>query len=162
MYSYLARQPILNIDQQLVAYELLFRDGEQNSFPNIDPNQATSNILTNNHLTLGVAQITGNLPAYINFHAETLIRHFPSFLDPKQVVLEILEDVEVSKELIKAVESLKSKGYQLALDDHDLLPIEIAIISVAVPASFKRTASSTAISQKGLIAFFVLARSTLE
>ena len=122
MYSYLARQPILNIDQQLVAYELLFRDGEQNSFPNIDPNQATSNILTNNHLTLGVAQVTGNLPAYINFHAETLIRHFPSFLDPKQVVLEILEDVEVSNELIKAVESLKSKGYQLALDDHDFDP----------------------------------------
>jgi len=122
LYSYLARQPILNIDQQLVAYELLFRDGENNCFPNIDPNQATSNILTNNHLTLGVEQVTGDLPAYINFHAETLIRHFPSFLDPKHVVLEILEDVEVSSELIKAVESLKDKGYQLALDDHDFDP----------------------------------------
>jgi len=119
LYSYVARQPILSIDQKVVAYELLFRDGKSNTFPNIDPNQATSNILTNNHLTLGLEQVTGDLPAYINFHADTLIRHFPSFLDPKHVVLEILEDVAVSDELVNAVKSLKAKGYKLALDDHD-------------------------------------------
>ena len=119
MYSYVARQPILDIDQHVVAYELLFRDGKSNSFPDIDPNQATSNILTNNHLTLGLEQVTGNLPAYINFHADTLLRHFPSFLDPKKVVLEILEDVPVTDELLDACKALKKKGYTLALDDFD-------------------------------------------
>jgi EAL and modified HD-GYP domain-containing signal transduction protein len=119
LYSYVARQPILDIDQQVVAYELLFRDGQSNSFPNIDPNQATSNILTNNHLTMGLEQVTGNLPAYINFHADALISHFPSFLDPKNVVLEILEDVPVTKELLSACQALKDKGYTLALDDFD-------------------------------------------
>jgi len=122
LYSYVARQPILDSKQQLVAYELLFRDGKSNSFPNINPNQATSNILTNNHLTLGVEQVTGNLPAYINFHSETLIRHFPSFLDAKKVVIEIVEDVEINDELISAVKSLREKGYQLALDDFDFNP----------------------------------------
>ncbi len=122
MYSYIARQPIINIKQQVVAYELLFRDGKSNSFPNIDPNQATSNILTNNHLTLGVEQITGDLPAYINFHAETLIKRFPSFLDPKNIVIEILEDIDICDELIDSVKSLKNKGYTLALDDHDFDP----------------------------------------
>jgi len=122
LYSYIARQPILNIKQQVVAYELLFRDGKSNSFPNIDPNQATSNILTNNHLTLGVEQITGDLPAYINFHAETLIKRFPSFLDPKNIVIEILEDIDICDELIDSVKSLKNKGYTLALDDHDFDP----------------------------------------
>jgi EAL and modified HD-GYP domain-containing signal transduction protein len=119
LYSYVARQPILDIDQHVVAYELLFRDGKSNSFPDIDPNQATSNILTNNHLTLGLEQVTGNLPAYINFHADTLLRHFPSFLDPKKVVLEILEDVPVTDELLDACKALKKKGYTLALDDFD-------------------------------------------
>jgi len=122
LYSYIARQPIINIKQQVVAYELLFRDGKSNSFPNIDPNQATSNILTNNHLTLGVEQITGDLPAYINFHAETLIKRFPSFLDPKNIVIEILEDIDICDELIDSVKSLKNKGYTLALDDHDFDP----------------------------------------
>jgi len=119
LYSYVARQPILDIDQKVVAYELLFRDGKSNTFPNIDPNQATSNILTNNHLTLGLEQVTGDLPAYINFHAEALISHFPSFLDPKNVVLEILEDVPVTDELLSACKELHAKGYKLALDDFD-------------------------------------------
>jgi EAL and modified HD-GYP domain-containing signal transduction protein len=122
LYSYVARQPILDINQNVIAYELLFRDGKSNSFPNIDPNQATSNILTNNHLTLGVEQVTGDLPAYINFHAETLIRRFPSFLDPKKIVIEVLEDIEISNQLVESVKSLKEKGYTLALDDFDFDP----------------------------------------
>jgi c-di-GMP-related signal transduction protein len=109
----------LDIVQNIVAYELLFRDGKSNSFPNIDPNQATSNILTNNHLALGLEQVTGNLPAYINFHADTLIFNFPSFLDSKNVVLEILEDVPITPELLSACSSLYKKGYKLALDDFD-------------------------------------------
>ncbi len=63
--------------------------------------------------------MTGDLPAYINFHTDSLIRHFPSFLDPKNVVIEILEDVELSDELVASVKALKAKGYRLALDDHD-------------------------------------------
>lgn len=119
MYSYVARQPILDLAQQVVAYELLFRDGKSNCFPGIDPNQATSNILTNNHLTLGLEVITDDFPAFINFHADTLISHFPSFLDPQNVVIEILEDVPVTQALFEACKSLNEKGYKLALDDYD-------------------------------------------
>ncbi len=119
MYSYVARQAILDMAQNVVAYELLFRNGENNSFPNIDPNQATSNILENNHLTLGIEQITGNLSAYINFHANALIKNFPSFLDPKKIVIEILEDIEINDALVCAVKELKNKGYTIALDDYD-------------------------------------------
>jgi len=122
LYSYVARQPILDLNQQCVAYELLFRDGKSNHFPDVDPDQATSNILTNNHLTLGVEQVTGGLTAYINFHADTLIKNFPSFLNPKSIVIEILEDVPISDELLQACKQLKSKGYTLALDDHDFDP----------------------------------------
>lgn len=122
MYSYVARQPIIDLDQNLVAYELLFRDGESNKFPNICPDQATSNILTNNHLTLGVEQITSNQVAYINFHADTLIKNFPSFLNPKNVVIEILEDVPISNELLAACKKLKAKGFKFALDDHNFDP----------------------------------------
>ncbi|MGJ8692857.1 MAG: EAL and HDOD domain-containing protein [Thalassotalea sp.] len=122
MYSYVARQPIIDLEQNLVAYELLFRDGEKNQFPNICPDQATSNILANNHLTLGIEQVTDNKVAYINFHADTLIKNFPSFLNPKNVVIEIIEDVPISDELIDACKKLKAKGFKFALDDHDFDP----------------------------------------
>jgi len=102
LYSYIARQPILNIELEVIAYELLFRNGENNCFPNIDPDQATSNILSDNHLTLGIEEVTGNLPGYINFHTGTLIKRFPSFLDPKKVVIEILEDVNTNNMLLES------------------------------------------------------------
>tara|TARA_R110000737_G_scaffold8048_3_gene23507 strand:+ start:332 stop:1543 length:1212 start_codon:yes stop_codon:yes gene_type:complete len=120
MYSFIARQPILDLNKTVVAYELLFRNGKRNCFPNIDPDQATSNILSNNHLTLGVENITNNLPAYINFHSNALINNFPSFLDPSNVVIEILEDVPATDALLSACKLLARKGYILALDDHDL------------------------------------------
>lgn len=122
MFSFIARQPILNINKKVVAYELLFRNGEKNCFPDIDSDQATSNLLSNNHLALGVENITHDLPAYINFHTKALIANFPSFLDPKKVVIEILEDVKPTDELFTTCKLLSEKGYTLALDDHDFDP----------------------------------------
>lgn len=122
MYSYVARQPIIDSNQDLFGYELLFRDGESNKFPNICPDQATSNILTNNHLTLGIEQVTDKSIAFINFHADTLIKNFPSFLDSKKVIIEIVEDVPISDELFDACQDLKNKGFKFALDDHDFDP----------------------------------------
>ena len=69
MYSYVARQPILNIKQETVAFELLFRDGEDNSFPGVCPDKATSTIIVDNQLILGIEEVTGSLPAYINFQS---------------------------------------------------------------------------------------------
>lgn len=119
MYSYIAKQPILNSKQETVAFELLFRDGESNSFPDIDPDKATSKIIVDNQLTLGLDALTGACPAYINFHADALINLIPTFLDPKKVVVEILEDVPITNKLINACKLLKEKGYTLALDDYD-------------------------------------------
>jgi EAL and modified HD-GYP domain-containing signal transduction protein len=109
----------LNLEQETIAFELLFREGESNSFPGICPDKATSKLIVDNQLTLGIEALTGSLPAYINFHADALIHHFPTFLDPKKIVVEILEDVPLSNELLNACKLLKEKGFTLALDDHD-------------------------------------------
>lgn len=119
MYCYLARQPILDQQRQLYGYELLFRDGESNAFPNINADEATSKLLTDHHLFLGVEKIAGGHLAFINFSADTLIHHFPTSLDPKSVVIEVLETVPISETLLQACRDLHRLGYQLALDDHD-------------------------------------------
>ncbi len=53
MYSYVARQPIFNRKQQTIGYELLFRDGESNAFPNIDANEATCRLVMENYMAIG-------------------------------------------------------------------------------------------------------------
>lgn len=119
MYAYIARQPIYDNTKALYGYELLFRDGEHNSFPNIDGDEATSRLLTEHHLLVGVEQIAAGKLAFINFSAETLIHHFPTSIDPKTTVIEILESVPISMELLQACKALHEMGYALALDDHD-------------------------------------------
>lgn len=119
MLAYVARQPILNTDETTVGYELLFRDSQQNSFPTIDPDEATSKIITQNHLTLGLDQICQNKLAFINFHQDSLLHHFPTSLDKDTTVIEILETISLSNELVSVCVDLHEQGYQLALDDHD-------------------------------------------
>lgn len=122
MYCYVARQPILDVNKALFAYELLFRDGVSNSFPDVCPDEATSKILTQNHLLLGIDELTNGKYAFINFHEDALLHHFPTSLPSKDIYVEILEDVPVSSQLVTACKKLKKLGYKLALDDHDFDP----------------------------------------
>lgn len=119
MYCYVARQPILDAQMELFAYELLFRDGKSNSFPGVCPDEATSKILAQNHLLLGLNELTGGKLAFINFHEDALLHHFPTSLPKDEIYVEILEDIPISDELVYACKKLKFMGYKLALDDHD-------------------------------------------
>lgn len=118
-YSYIARQPILTRDQKVYGYELLFRDSNSNSFPNIDPNEATSKLLLEQHLLGDIQTLCMGKQAFINFHARTLLNDFPSFLNARTVWVELLETVGVDAPLLEACSSTTSKGYRIALDDHD-------------------------------------------
>lgn len=122
MYGYLARQPIFDRQQQLLGYELLFRDSEQNQFPDIDPNEATSRLLSEHHLFYGLERITGHKLAFVNFAEDSLLYQFPTALDPTTTVIEILESVPFSSELLTACRELHEQGYQLALDDYSFNP----------------------------------------
>ncbi len=119
MFSFVARQPIFDTALNVIAYEILFRDGKSNGFPDIDPNEATSKIISSTHLGIGLDEITGGKTAFINFHRDTLIHRFPTSLDPSMVMIEILETVEVDETLIAACRHLREIGFELALDDFD-------------------------------------------
>ncbi|MBT0587696.1 EAL and HDOD domain-containing protein [Alteromonas oceanisediminis] len=122
MFAYIARQPIFDTEQNVIAYELLFRDSEKNCFPDISADEATSKILTSSHLSLGIEEICSNKTAFINFHKDTLLYRFPTSLDANAVVIEILETIEVTKELVSACRHIRNLGYKLALDDYDFDP----------------------------------------
>ena len=123
MYFYAARQPILDRDKKLIGYELLFRDGVDNVFPDIDGDEATSRLIEGSQFNFGLEDLTDNKPAYINFTLETLQKGYPLLLGKEQVVVEILETVQPGKRLLALVKDLKEKGYILALDDYIHQPV---------------------------------------
>ncbi|WP_339142341.1 EAL and HDOD domain-containing protein [Pseudoalteromonas galatheae] len=118
MYFYAARQPIFNVQRELIGYELLFRDSLNNVFPEIDGDEATSRLVEGSQFTFGLDDLTNQHPAYINFTLETLAKGYVQMLAPEQVVVEILETVQPGKRLLACVKELKEQGYTLALDDY--------------------------------------------
>jgi EAL and modified HD-GYP domain-containing signal transduction protein len=118
MYFYAARQPILDADKNLYAYELLFRDSLNNVFPDIDGDEATSKMVEASQFNLGISEFTGNKPAFINFTLETINQGYPKMLSTDEVVVEILETVKPGKRLLSACKDLYQQGYTLALDDY--------------------------------------------
>jgi EAL and modified HD-GYP domain-containing signal transduction protein len=123
MYFYAARQPILDRNKALYGYELLFRDGLSNVFPEIDGDEATSRMIEGSQFSFGLEDFLGDKPGFINFTLETLLKKYPSMLPKEQVVIEILETVQPGKRLLAECQHLKEQGYTLALDDYIHQPV---------------------------------------
>lgn len=114
---YVARQPILDQNQNLFGYELLYRSSLKNAFDGVDPTKATSRLIANSFLTIGIDRLAGERPAFINFGRTMLVDGYVAILPEESVVVEILEDVQPDAEVIAACQNLKERGYLLALDD---------------------------------------------
>jgi len=127
MDIYVARQPIFNKKKKIHGYELLFRDGVSNVFPDIDGHAATSKVLSHSFLSMGMDIITGGKTAFINFTDQLLVNKIPLLFPKDKLTVEILEDVEATEPVVQACRELRRKGYQLALDDfsyrNDLEPL---------------------------------------
>ena len=114
---FIGRQPILDRSGNIYAYELLYRNSEENFFPDINPEQATISVLINTFLSIGIDQVPSGVRSFINFSGELLAQDLFMNLDPNQVVIEILEDVEITPALLRRLQMFKEAGFTLALDD---------------------------------------------
>lgn len=114
----LARQPILNCNLKVVGYELLCRPILTDSLEwQLEfGDAATSEVLIATFNDIGIHEVTNGLPAFINFTQYWL--NNPPLLQTQMLVVEILEHIIPTAENIKAIKTLKRKGYKLALDDY--------------------------------------------
>jgi c-di-GMP-related signal transduction protein len=112
---YLARQPILDLRQRLLAYELLSRNGPETAFHG-DFHRASWEML-DNLMLFGLDRLTGGRTAFLNCTAEVLTDKLVEILPVEQTVLEVLETVEPTQDVIEACRRLKEHGFRLALDD---------------------------------------------
>lgn len=114
MFAFVARQPILDRDKELYAYELLFRDGQNGCLPEYDAEKAQ--YIANKCLRLGLDEISCDKTSFVNINRETLLHRFPSNLDPKTVVVEIAGNTQVNQGLLDACKHIRMLGYQLAIN----------------------------------------------
>ncbi|MES2759624.1 MAG: EAL domain-containing protein [Pseudomonadota bacterium] len=113
---FLARQPILGRDQRLFAFELLFRTAGSTEANVTDDAAATAAVIS--HASqLGMEHVVGAQLAFVNVSEAALMSDYVRFLPADKVILEILETVKATPELLARVAELKSLGFKFALDD---------------------------------------------
>lgn len=117
MEQFIARQPILDINKRLYGYELLYRGVPGKLLGQVSGEQATASLLSSAFLTGDIEVISNNRLCFINFTQELLENNLPFSFPKTKVVVEILEDVEPTPQVINVCRRLKESGYTLAIDD---------------------------------------------
>lgn len=117
MDIFVARQPIFNSQKQVVGYELLFRNGLNNVFPDIDDDVATSNVLSNAFFSFRLPELLNGKKGFINFPEKMLAHKIPLIFSQLPMVVEVLESVDPNTQILNALLEMKQKGLALALDD---------------------------------------------
>jgi EAL and modified HD-GYP domain-containing signal transduction protein len=122
---FMARQPILDSQCMVHGYELLFRAGPVPAYSG-SSDFATRTVLDNT-VMFGLEKLTAGLSAFVNCTADSLTAQLVDVLPLGLTVLELLETIEPTPELIAACRRLKAIGYRIALDDFvwkpDLAPL---------------------------------------
>lgn len=129
MSDFVARQPILNNKELVYGYELLFRSSLVNKFDAVD-GEAASRAVADHLMTLGKT-LTGGKLAFINCPAEFLVNDLAMLLPQKNTVIEVLETVAPTPDVIAACRRLKQAGYMIALDDFIPSPTTMPFIELA-------------------------------
>ena len=130
--AFIGRQAILDQQKKVYAYEILFRSDLKNAFdPNLDGNVATQSVMVNAMLDFGMNKLVSDKRAFINFTEQNLLNRAPKLLPSENVVVEILETVQPTPEILQVVQELKEAGYKIALDDFVLMPGYEPLINMA-------------------------------
>lgn len=114
---YLARQPIRDRWNRVLAYELLFRDDDIRAAQVRDDALATAQVIRQVFRRIGLPSVVGGAAAFVNVDAEMLFDRRIEQLPRQQVVLELLETVRVDRAIVERCAELKQLGYRIALDD---------------------------------------------
>jgi EAL and modified HD-GYP domain-containing signal transduction protein len=112
----IARQPILNDDQIVEGYELLYPTGE------VDETLAAARITIEALSEIGLERLVGTSRAWINITPEFLAGDMVLNLPPDRVVLELGPEMGQDQATLERLADLRAAGYTLAADRFRLSP----------------------------------------
>ncbi|WP_432381672.1 EAL and HDOD domain-containing protein [Duganella sp. P38] len=113
---YLGRQPILDRNQALFGYELLFRNAPVGPAHVTNDLNATAAVIA--HASqLGLEKTIGDALGFVNVGDSVLMSDIFSFLPREKVVLEIINTMQATPLVVARIRELRGLGFSFALDD---------------------------------------------
>jgi EAL and modified HD-GYP domain-containing signal transduction protein len=116
--SRVGRQPILDRKLDIHGYELLYRSEEAFSEAGFDGDLATARTVVDSFLEFGLHRLAGPHRVFINMTRTFFVDLQPLPIDKGCVVLELLEDIELTTDVVEGVAKLHADGFTIALDDY--------------------------------------------
>jgi len=126
---YVARQPIMDQHSRVHGYELLFWNGRDPAFR--AETELASRTMLDNTVQFGVDKLACGLPAFVECTVDSVTEDWVKVLPPHTTVVELLESLDPTPELLEACRKLKAAGFKLALDDFTGKPNSAALIELA-------------------------------
>lgn len=125
----LARQPILNKDEKVLGYELLYREGALDERSSTRDGGTRTIIDTLN--VMGLDVICDGRWAFLQCTRDMLLKELFLLLPAERVVLEIPETMAADDAVVAACQQLKIEGYRMALDNFVLEDSRAALVPSA-------------------------------
>ncbi len=115
----IGRQAILDRQGKTFGYELLYREdiSRNVSTTEIDGNAATSRVIINAFINMGIEKIAKHGHVFINFTRDLILDRIYEMLPKEKIIVEVLEDVVAEEGILESLKNAKELGYTIALDD---------------------------------------------
>lgn len=107
----------MDVNTSTYGYELLYRDGTEDVFASKSEGDATLNVIDNSTLSANFNLLSGNKLVFINFTEKLLLEGIWSILPKDQVVIELLETINPTEDIVDVCRIMKQSGFMIALDD---------------------------------------------
>ena len=116
---YLGRQPILDNNLDLCAYEIVYRDMDAKVHINSDRFSSVS-VINSILNKFGTKAILGVRKAFIKIDEKFLLSDMIFTIPKEFFIFSILYKVNMSERVVERIQQLHSKGYELAINDMKL------------------------------------------
>ncbi len=116
---FIGRQPIVDARERIKGYEILYRSSADSQVADFDDqDQASTEVVIRTFMELGPDAAFGTGKGYFNATAGVLEAGYLEVLPPERVVIELLESIEPTPQIVMACDRLRKMGFTLALDDY--------------------------------------------
>ena len=126
----LARQPILDKNQNVFAYEIIFKDSYKNKIKE-ENIEITAEDINNDVEFVKEKNLSNGKKIFINFTEDLLKNEIASLLAKDNLGIEISEDIKDHPEVLTEIEKFKKEGTSIILTDIDLYTSKTTLIKYA-------------------------------
>ncbi len=116
---YIGRQPILDRDNNIVAYDILYRQNKIFNYcdSGLDNFEITAKVLSIALNNIGVNKLIDNKIGLINVNESLLNHSIINNIPSDKFYLQLLKSTTITDSLIKKIDKLRDDGYIFVLDD---------------------------------------------